>query len=550
MFPWSMQTLASDVLIIGGGAAALVAALEATSYTPRVTMVCKRRVGASGNTLVSGAGFAAFIPFPGTPDSSEQHYKDTMQGGRAINDKELVETMVEEAARALLDLEKYGVKFFRLNGELVRRHGPGHSEARSITTVYGVKDYLIRGSSILQPMLAQVLKRGVKLLEKTPIVRLVTKNGSIMGAIGLDLTRQELIWLPAKAVILAAGGGGRLFSQTNNTAEMTGDAFALALEAGVVLKDMEFIQFYPTMMSSPVKMAVSTPLFGDGALLRNREGERFMLKYAPGEGDMATRDKMVQAIFSEIKAGRGIGNQVYLDCTAIPKQIMHTRYSTLKQFLSRHRLDIQKEWLLVGPTTHFFMGGIKINRHCQTSVNGLFAAGECTGGIHGANRLSGNALTEAIVFGRIAGKSAATFALTVNKTDENIPKFDLPEFHSGKEELLEIRNHLCQSMWEHASILRSRKSLLRAIQDIRQCKDNLPYINLATFRDIASYLELSGMCNLSEVIVRASLCREESRGSHFREDMPKEDSKWLGSIEIIRHEGQLKLAFKAVNQEI
>jgi len=555
MFPFQIRTEESDVLVVGGGLSGrdvlvvggglsgLMAALEAVKTAPRVTVLCKRKSGTSGNTLVSGAGFATFVS--GRDDSLDQYFSDTMRSGKGINERALVEILVNESTEAISTLERYGVKFNRINGQLIYKHAPGHSHSRSLYCDFGPREQTIRGLSILKPLLDQVSKAGVRLVNHVAVVKLVKKDGTVIGAVGLDLTKEELIYFSAKSIILAAGGAGRLFSRNNNTAEMTGDSFSLALDAGAALRDMEFVQFYPTMLNHPVKIPLSNTLFGDGAVLRNAMGERFMSKYAPEEADMATRDKMCQAIFAELRAGKGIADQVYLDCTGISPKAFETKHYRLKEYLYQHGVDMQKSWMLVSPAVHFFMGGVKINEHCETTLEGLYASGECAGGVHGANRLATNALTEAAVFGRIAGKSAASFAAKVSNIKVPLPKFSLPDADPGKATFSEIRDFLCRTMWEHASIIRSQKSLLQALENIQHSKENLNYTGCVSFRDISKYFELQGMCNVAEVIVRAALFREESRGSHFREDFSGEDPGWLGSVEINKQNNNLEFHFEA-----
>jgi fumarate reductase (CoM/CoB) subunit A len=341
---------------------------------------------------------------------------------------------------------------------------------------------------------------------------------------------------------MATGGGGRLYSRNNNTSEMTGDSYSLALGAGAILKDMEFVQFYPTMLSKPVKIPLSNSLFGDGAVLRNSEGERFMLRHAPQAGDMATRDKMSQAIFAEIAAGQGIGNQVYLDCTRIPSKAIETKHQRLYTFLKKHGIDMLKTWMLVSPAAHFFMGGIKINSFCETSLEGLFAAGECAGGVHGANRLATNALTEAAVFGKIAGKNAAAYASKLSNIEKQPPKISWPQLHCGSESFLEIRDYLCNTMWEYASIIRSKQSLLNALKGIEQCRKNLDFTQCNSINDMIKYYEVHGMCVTAKAIVDAALLREESRGSHFRTDFPEENKNWRRSLETDMLNGDFKFS--------
>ncbi|MEL7567936.1 MAG: FAD-dependent oxidoreductase [Dehalobacterium sp.] len=542
MYHCPIKKIESDVLIIGGGLAALMAAGEAVKKTSRVTVVCKKRSGASGNTLVSGAGFAAF--FPGSEDSLEQYFIDTMNSGKGLSEKILVETLVNRSNEAILEMENRGVIFPRTGEKFSLKHSPGHSVPRSLYSIFEPGEEKIRGISVLKPLVDSINKSGVKCLNHTPVFRLITRNQRVIGALGIDVRSQEFVWLPAKAIVLASGGGGRIFSQNNNTGEMTGDSYSLALYAGAVLRDMEFVQFYPTMMHKPVPMPFSTSLFGAGAVLRNALGERFMVQYAPREGDMATRDRMSQAIFSEINEGRGVEGEVFLDCTGISYDTVEKKYRYLKQFLAKYGKDINKDFVPVSPVTHFFMGGVKIDELCRTSLEGLFAAGESVGGLHGANRLATNALTEAAVFGRIAGGCAAEFAGTVHKLEHQKPELFIPTPSKGGTQLMEIRKCLTHSMWKHASIVRSEETLRQALQDISRCRNELNNNADFIFHQVLGYYELKGMCDLAEVIARAALLRRESRGSHYREDYLEEKDQWLGSTEVTMENGDINLFFR------
>ncbi|MEL7567594.1 MAG: FAD-dependent oxidoreductase [Dehalobacterium sp.] len=535
------QGIESNVLIIGGGLAGLMAALEATKITSGVTLVCKKKAGLSGNTLVSGAGLASFLF--NTHDSQDLYFHDTVKGGKYINDSQLVKILANQSEAALMDLEALGVNYIRINNQLLRKLNPGHSTSRTVYCTSDPREYLIRGISLLRPLMEQVKKSRIRIIENTPVVRLEKKGTTVFGAWGLNINHEELVWFPAKSIVLAAGGGARLFAENNNTSEMTGDAYNLALTVGAVLRDMEFIQFYPTMLQRPVKMPLTTSLFADGAVLCDQNGNRFMTKYAPIEQEMATRDKMAQAIFLEIRSGDSNETEIFVDCTQVPKEKLETNYRFLYDFLVQRNIDMLKEWLPVRPTTHFFMGGVKIDQYSQTNLKGLFAAGECTGGVHGANRLATNALTEATVFGKIAGKSAAQFALNYDYYQIEPPEFPIPIVEKGKLAAEEVKNLLHETMWKNASIIRSHNTLSQALTDIKKCRSILYSAALNNLRDLSIHLEIEGMCLTAETIVRSALFRKESRGSHFREDMPQEDDHWLGSVETRLQNSKIEQSF-------
>lgn len=532
-----------DVLIIGGGVAALMAALEAKKLVEDVIIVSKGKIGRSGNTIVSRCRFGAYIPHQCSSDSVQHHFQDTLIGGKFINDETLVDTLASQAGQRVLGLEGYGVRFCKVEGDFERQIAPGHSYPRSISTFHADRPYAIPGLSITLPLLRAVKSSGVQLIEDTSIAKIAVSEGMVCGAIGLDIKGERALFLRAKSVILAAGGGGRIFARTNNTRHVTGDSYALALEAGAVVRDMEFVQFYPLMMTSPVRALISTLVFGDGAVLRNEAGERFMFQYDE-DGEMVTRDLMSRAIFCEMRRSKRQG--IYLDCSPIPLPIMKQRYSALHRLLERHNIDMQRVFLLVSPTTHFFMGGVEIDECCQSSLPGLYATGEAVGGVHGANRLSGNALSEAVVFGAIAGEHAANRA----KRSAAVPPVRLsldfipPHPRSGDISLREIRSPLRRSMWEDASIIRSEDSLRRARSKVEQCRRSLENCSIQSFAQAVESEEIRRMCIVAEAIVASALHRRESRGAHYREDFPSsEDEDWLGKIEVVKVAEQLRLSF-------
>jgi succinate dehydrogenase/fumarate reductase flavoprotein subunit len=339
-----------------------------------------------------------------------------------------------------------------------------------------------------------------------------------------------------------------VYDRTNNTADVTGDGYALALEAGARLVDMEFVQFYPTMAYKPVKVPVSSPLFGDGAVLRNKNLERFMARYDPA-GDMATRDIMSRAIFAEVNGGNGVENGVYMDCSGIPPQVFNGRHKGFAEYLCAHRVNPDKEMLIISPSTHFFMGGIKIDGGCNTGVNGLFAAGEVVGGLHGANRLSGNALTETVVFGKIAGRMAAGHAAGLHGPPRAGKGFE-PDTGRRVGDLREIRSALRRTMWQNVSVLRSQDSLELALDEIGDCQRELASIGADSIGQLAQWTELHRMLTVAEAVTRSALARTESRGSHYRRDFPlADDSRWLGNLEMWQQGKSLCLEFSPKQQK-
>ncbi|AEG16598.1 L-aspartate oxidase [Desulfofundulus kuznetsovii DSM 6115] len=541
-----MEKLRCDVLVVGGGLAGLMAAIGARKYVEKVVLVSSAPVGRGGNTIVSGAGFSAYLGAEMPGDSEQQFFQDTFCGGAQIGDPALIQNLVEKAGPVLLQLEAaHGVKLKRREGRVVRRRPPGHTFARMVTTVYSDYPYKVRGLSITQPLLRALRTSRIICLDHYLAIELAVYDGQACGAYVLDSRGSgSLIGVNAKAVVLAAGGGGRLFSHSNNTNDITGDAYAMALRAGAELRDMEFVQFYPTMGVKPVKVTISNSLFGHGAVLRNCSGERFMDRYDP-RGDMATRDAMARAIFWEVARGNGVDGGVYLDCTGIGEDVLLGVYGELTNFLRKHGCDPTRDWLIVYPSTHFFCGGVKIDVQGYTGVPGLFAAGEATGGVHGANRLAGNALSEALVSGCCAGEAAGKFAAGMGSSLPPLPAPPvLPFQEKGSVSPEELGDTLRQTLWQDASLVRDQQSLERARNTIMACERSLKTCRIANEHETKRYFQVRNMCLVARAVVEAALRRKESRGTHYRRDFPQESEAYRGSF-FIRLSGQdLVLEFR------
>ena len=321
----------------------------------------------------------------------------------------------------------------------------------------------------------------------------------------------------AGCVILSTGGGGRIFRKTNNTRDITGDSYRLALNAGATLRDMEFVQFYPTMMFSPIKVTVSSPLFGEGAFLRNVSGDRFMSNYDE-KGDMATRDIMSRAVFNEVKEGRGDKGHVFMDCRHIDSKVFEARYAEFMRLLSKANLDLRKDLIPISPATHFFMGGVVINERGETQIPGLLACGEAVGGLHGANRLGGNALTETFVFGTIAGKQAKQ--VIDSKRLPEIRSEEIEPFRDGGINISELMTSLRRVTWDYLSIIREEKTSQTALDEIKKITDALDNTRIESVFDLVSLYELKSMIATAELIGLGAMARKESRGAHFRSDFP------------------------------
>lgn len=526
-----MQTLSvvkTDILIIGGGIAGMMAALSARSHGCKIAVVSKAPVGRSGNTLVSGGGISSATDEPG--NDADTFLKDINLSGQGLNNNVLSRKLVYESFDKIKILEKYGVKLLYENGGYKRRQPPGHSVPRNIPTDWSGLSYLNRGLSFTLPLLTELNKQDVALYEGIQIIKLLKDGSRVIGALGRDRNGQGYCFY-GRNVILATGGGGQLYLRTNNTGDITADGLALALEAGCKLRDMEQVQFYPSMMFKPSKVPASNPLFGEGAVLRNCFGELFMSRY-DSAGNMATRDSMARAIFMEIKAGNGVDNSVYFDCTGIPSDRLKARFKDFYEFMCSMGVDPSKDYMQVSPCVHYFLGGIVIDEYCRTGIEGLYAAGEICGGVHGANRLSGAALMEACVFGWQAGQTAANELQTIKEIDLGIDKNSLSTQKMTDTQLRSLRT----MMWENVSLIRNDAGLRTALDYIEEAREK-------TNNYIVSMTE-KAMLTVAEAIIRSALLRCESRGAHYRSDYPDTHDDYQGNIICWQEDSKLKVSFQ------
>jgi len=532
-----------DVLVIGGGGAGLTAAIEARQRGASVLVACKGRAGRSGNTVVAASMFSAVVSGDGVEDSPEQHFQDTLVGGKGINEERLVRILASGGGSRLLRLEEWGVELLRSDGELVRKWVPGHTRPRGIPVDNSRLPVAVGGLTITLPLRATAERMGVRFLDDSPVIQLLLRDGEVCGALVVCLEEGELLQIKARSVVMAAGGAGRLYASTNNTRGICGDGYGLMLEAGAGLRDMEFVQFYPCQIFRPVVSPMLNSLFFEGAVLRNRHGERFMPLYDPVNEDRATRDVQAQAIFREVQRGNGVEGGVYVDCTAVPEAALQQRYFALTRDLRRQGVDLNRDWVRVEPTVHFVMGGAAIDERCGTNVPGLFAAGEAAGGVHGANRLGGNALTEAVVFGALAGQMAAKHATDRKALPDPIPSSLLLEPAGGNESVDSLRQELRRAMWGGASIVRSETTLRSTLATVRECAAAVGRCRAASLSDLARREETRLMCLTAEAIVLSALPRRESRGAHYREDFPTGEDRWLGSHQVRMVDGGMRVQF-------
>jgi aspartate oxidase len=528
--------LRADVLVIGGGVAALRAAIAAREVGADVLLCCKGIAGRSGNTVPSTADISAYIPAFGTDDSEETFFTDTLGAGANIADETLVQILAERSGDALLDLERLGIRLLRDGDHIDRTKAAGHSRARTYradSTGLGPN----KGLALSIPLAQRARELGVSFLDRTPVVEIIANRAEFQGAFAVDLEGDRVLQIDARAGVATAGGASHLFSRTNGTADASGDIIVHALHAGAVARDLEFVQWHPTRMDEPVPLFLTNGLLADGAVFRDAEGREFMADYDP-RANLAPRDVLAKAVYIESTSGRGVNGGVYLDCSAIPEERIALRHSYLAETLQKHNVDFPRQWLVVSPATHFLMGGIAMDRNAASSLPGLYVAGETAGGIHGANRLGGNAFCEGLVFGTIAGQSAAEFArghkqanLAVLSTD-CLDNGSEPSAPDPRPALQSIWQRLRATMWQHASLVRDAKGLGKAAAFLDGLVDEVDALRAPRLSDVARILDLRAGLDCAHTIVAAASFREESRGAHWRSDFPQTSDAWFGSTMV------------------
>ena len=544
-----IKTISTDVLIIGSGGAGSRAAIEVDNAGLKATIVSKGLSFRSGCTGMAEGGYNAVFKTVDKDDSIEAHINDTLKGGSFLNDKKLVEILVNESPQRLIDLENYGALFDRKeNGEIDQRPFGGQSFRR--TCYQGDRT----GAELLNALKEEIIRRDIECIEEVMITSLVTDDDQVIGATGLNLKDSSLIYFKAKSVILASGGAGQLYPVTSNTFQKNGDGYAIAYKAGAQLVDMEQIQFHPTDMIAPESkkgVLVTEAVRAEGGKLMNKDGERFMSKYAPEKMELATRDVVARSIYQEIIEGRGTENGgVYLDISHLDDDYIDEKLETMVLQFENVGVDIKHGPIEVAPTAHHFMGGLKIKEDASTSLKNLFGAGEVCGGVHGANRLGGNALADTQVFGKIAGVSASQASkdceLKVN--DEQV-KNEAERIESlikeGSIKPKEFKNNIKNLMWEKVAIVRDEKTLNEALAELQQMQKDLDKMDVKDTSqynsDLVTALEVINMVKICILTVKSAILRRESRGAHFRSDFPESKDEWKKSIVFSKN----KIEFEA-----
>lgn len=533
------KIIQSDVLIIGSGGAGCRAAIEVSKQGLNPVIVSKGLSFRSGCTGMAEGGYNAAFAFVDSDDTKEIHYNDTLKGGSFLNDPKLAKILVDESPDRLIDLEDYGALFDRQkSGKLNQRPFGGQTFRR--TCFQGDRT----GHEIIMALKEEIIRRKIATIDEVMITTLIMDEtgGKVIGAVGLSLSDSKTIFFQAKAVILATGGAGQLYPVTSNTFQKNGDGFALAWNAGADLIDMEEIQFHPTGMLYPKSrkgILVTEAVRGEGGILLNKNNERFMGNYDERK-ELATRDVVSRAIYNEIREGRGNEEGgVYLDVTHLSNDLIEEKLETMVfQFLDVG-IDIRKTPMEVAPTAHHFMGGVKIDESCASSIANLFAAGEVTGGVHGANRLGGNALADTQVFGKRSGASASVASenadFEINK--EEIEKEEMrinKLMKNGNIAPYEIKKSIQNIMWDKVAIIRNENGLKNALIQLKDLKTKLENMTISSKthynKELQEGLEVTNMIEIAILAVKSAIIRKESRGAHFREDYPETKDEWKKSI--------------------
>jgi succinate dehydrogenase / fumarate reductase flavoprotein subunit len=573
------QRFPYDVLVIGAGGAGLRAAIEAGATGAKVGVVCKSLLG-KAHTVMAEGGIAAALANVDDRDNWRVHFADTMRGGQYLNNWRMAELHAREAPDCVRELEAWGALFDRTtDGKILQRNFGGHRYPR----LAHVGDRT--GLEMIRTLQDHGIHTGMEVHMECTVLSLLLDGNRIAGACGYDREKGRFQLWEAKAVVMATGGIGRAFKITSNSWEYTGDGLALAYRAGAELQDMEFVQFHPTGMVWPISVRgilVTEGVRGEGGVLRNSEGRRFMFddipdlykeqtadseeegwRYTQGDKnarrppELLTRDHVARCINREVKAGRGSPHGgVFLDISWIkarlPKSAEHIKRklpSMYHQFKQLADLDITKEPMEVGPTTHYMMGGIRVDGDSQMSnVPGLFAAGEAAAGLHGANRLGGNSLSDLVVFGRRAGRFAAEFAkangpVTIDETElQTTATTALAPFDRGPsgENPYQIQYDLQETMQDLVGIVRLESEMQQALDAIGKFHARAERAGITGNREYNNgwhtSIDIGNMMVVSEAITRAALLRKESRGAQFREDFPGKDAEW-GKYNIVIRRG-------------
>jgi len=502
------------VLVIGSGGAGVRAAIEASQYGNTV-LISKTIVGKGGCTTMAEGGYNAVLR---EEDSCGIHYEDTMKGGAYLNDPELVNILVKESPLRMGDLVRWGAVFdFTENDEVAQRPFGGQRFPR--TCYAGDRT----GHEMMVTLVDRLAATDVESLQEYTVIDLLKDGDSVIGAMALD-EKGGLVLMKADNTVLATGGGTKVYDISTNSSSGTGDGYAMGYRAGAELIDMEMVQFHPTGAVFPYDARgrlVTEAVRGEGGVLKNAHGERFMKMYDPVRMELSTRDVVARAIATEIMTGRGTANGgVYLDVTHLPREQIETRLPVMLEQFLKFGVDIRTTPMEVAPTAHHIMGGLRIMADCRTTLPGLFACGEVAGGVQGANRLGGNALAETQVFGKRAGEAAGKEAKrqkTIDERQVDAWQKRLDGFLSGDTNPAPVKKKLQLAMWQGAGIFRTAAALEETLKTIEQIQ--MVSLKAVSARNLAECCIVRNMCLTASLICRSAMLRTESRGAHVRTDI-------------------------------
>ena len=550
-----------DVLIVGAGGAGLRAAIAAAEGGVSVGLICKSLLG-KAHTVMAEGGIAAALGNVDAADNWEVHFGDTMRGGQLINDYRMVEIFAREAPDRVYELERWGGLFDRTpDGRILQRPFGAHTYRR----LCHVGDRT--GLELIRTLQEKAIHSGIDVHMEVTLTRLLKDGDRIAGAFGYVRETGRFVVFRAKAVVLATGGWGKLYKVTSNSWESTGDGCAMAYEAGAELMDMEMVQFHPTGMVWPPGVRgilVTEAVRGEGGILRNSEGERFMERYDPVKKDLSSRDVVARSIYKEVQAGRGTPHGgAWLDITHLGAENIKKKLPSMyDQFHKLADIDITKSPMEVAPTIHYVMGGVRVEPGTGvTTVPGLFAAGEVAAGLHGSNRLGGNSLSDLIVFGKRAGEHAAQYAKGLSvalrvddgQADEERRLLQRPFEADGTENPYTIHEDLQAVMAEHAGIARTGDGLRRGLEKVLALQARAERLHAGgsmlfnpgwhECRDVRF------MLTLAEAIFRSAIERNESRGSHWRLDFPDQNAEWgRQNMIAVKQDGRMAVRTRPVPQ--
>jgi succinate dehydrogenase / fumarate reductase, flavoprotein subunit len=542
------ETHEHDVLIIGAGGAGLRAAIEALAQGARVGVICKSLLG-KAHTVMAEGGIAAAMSNVDQADDWRTHFRDTMRGGKLLNNWRMAQLHAMEAPDRVRELEQWGALFDRTeSGEILQRAFGGHTFKR----LCHVGDRT--GLEMIRTLQDRGVHLGIDVYMECTVTRLLKDGGRIAGAFAYWREQGRFVVFQANSVVIATGGIGKAWKITSNSWEYTGDGMALAYDAGAELMDLEFVQFHPTGMVWPPGVQgilVTEAVRGEGGTLCNKNGERFMQRYDPKKMELSTRDVVARAIYTEVREGRGTEHGgAFLDISHQPAEYVKRKLPSMyHQFLELADVDITKGPMEVGPTCHYVMGGIRVDAEtAQASVPGLFAAGEAAAGLHGANRLGGNSLSDLLVFGRRAGLAAAQHAKTTGtaaidgaQIEQAEGELLAPFNRAGGEGPYQIHQDLQDVMQTLVGIFRTEEDLRKALTEIEKLKARAARMHVEGSRlfNPGWHLarDLQCLLTISEACTRAALARCESRGAHSRLDYPKLDEAWGRKNNVVVRNG-------------